>query len=465
MLKIRIKFLTGRYHATPWDRHVNEGVAEWPPAPYRLVRALISVWKRYFPEWPENRVLPVLGFLGGCPPFYHLPPTTESHTRSYLDINNNLKFKGKIGLVFDAFRVFNPENPVIIGFPGDLPAASVSDLDTLLKKLRYFGRSESWVQAEVCDGPDPEWNCLPVNHPETKGELVSVSCVDTNRDEWYSEVCLSTADINEKGWSDPPALIWVDYLRPPTIRSQVGRNSKRPGWTYRAAHYAITPKPVRIPVTKTVILAERIRSVLMGTHRRIMGGDKTLVSSRFSGKDKQGRALRNNHQHTFFLPLDEDGDGWLDHVRIISREEPFSETEMEALDRLNKIWYPEVHLVLVGIESEPYPVQAQSWTSATPYIPTRHYRRGRGDYEEWLQENVLRECKAHGLPKPIAICRSDDNPSRWAMFVRNRKNKTPKFGTGISITFPEPIAGPFGLGRDCHFGLGLFQPKGNQSKS
>ena len=28
---ISIQFLTGRYHATPWDKQVNEGAVEWPP--------------------------------------------------------------------------------------------------------------------------------------------------------------------------------------------------------------------------------------------------------------------------------------------------------------------------------------------------------------------------------------------------------------------------------------------------
>ncbi len=35
---IKLTFPAGRYHATPWGRHVNEGVAEWPPSPWRLLR-------------------------------------------------------------------------------------------------------------------------------------------------------------------------------------------------------------------------------------------------------------------------------------------------------------------------------------------------------------------------------------------------------------------------------------------
>jgi len=39
---IELRFPAGRYHATPWGSHVNEGAVEWPPSPWRLLRALIA---------------------------------------------------------------------------------------------------------------------------------------------------------------------------------------------------------------------------------------------------------------------------------------------------------------------------------------------------------------------------------------------------------------------------------------
>ena len=43
MPTLSIRFPAGRYHATPWGHHVNEGLIEWPPSPWRLLRALLSV--------------------------------------------------------------------------------------------------------------------------------------------------------------------------------------------------------------------------------------------------------------------------------------------------------------------------------------------------------------------------------------------------------------------------------------
>ncbi len=41
MIVLELRFPAGRFHATPWGRHVNEGAVEWPPSPWRLMRALI----------------------------------------------------------------------------------------------------------------------------------------------------------------------------------------------------------------------------------------------------------------------------------------------------------------------------------------------------------------------------------------------------------------------------------------
>ena len=50
MIAISLRFLTGRFHATPWGHHVNEGVVEWPPSPWRLLRALVATFYRARPD-------------------------------------------------------------------------------------------------------------------------------------------------------------------------------------------------------------------------------------------------------------------------------------------------------------------------------------------------------------------------------------------------------------------------------
>ena len=90
MTTIELKFPAHRFHATPWGRHVNEGAVEWPPSPYRLVRALYDAWKRKHREVPEAAMDELLRALAADAPGYRLPATTAAHTRSYLSSNKEI---------------------------------------------------------------------------------------------------------------------------------------------------------------------------------------------------------------------------------------------------------------------------------------------------------------------------------------------------------------------------------------
>ena len=69
MLRIDLTLLAGRFHATPWGRHVNEGEPEWPPSPWRLLRALVSSWKRTAPHLSEKELQPLFSKLAEAPSF------------------------------------------------------------------------------------------------------------------------------------------------------------------------------------------------------------------------------------------------------------------------------------------------------------------------------------------------------------------------------------------------------------
>ena len=61
---LAIRFPLGRYHANPWDRAVNEGASEWPPSPWRLLRALVATWHTRWPDLPAPVLDGLLDALG-----------------------------------------------------------------------------------------------------------------------------------------------------------------------------------------------------------------------------------------------------------------------------------------------------------------------------------------------------------------------------------------------------------------
>lgn len=483
MVIIQLEFLAGRYHATQWGRNVNEGEPEWPPAPYRLARALVDVWKRRYRDWPEERVLAVLEILSGRA-LFSLPPALPAHTRSYL--SSNKRDPSEKQLIFDAFVAVTHDAKTLIGFEADPSPEVLRDLDTLLKELNYLGRSESWVQAKVTDlSPAPDWNCVALSDDKAfnGGETVRVafllppaeyqkSARRRARYAWLEALCLTTTDLLREGWSSPPALWWADYhLKAHTQRRATVRSAVRLQSRFRFAKYALS-STVLPSIRETVPFAERIRAHLMGIHKQIRNGDPALVSPLFSGKEPDGTPLQE-HRHSFYLPLDEDGDGRLDHL-LVSSAEPFDSSELSALDRLRSVWQPggkpDVNFVLVSLSAETHGEKSSRWISATPFVTSRHYRKGRGTYEEWLTGEIKRECAYHGLLSPVSVewvpatMLHTSRAVRWMEFTRKRKDGSSLRGHGCILTFEEPVSGPFAVGSLCHFGLGVFVPYRHQMK-
>jgi len=490
MLVVELRFPAGRFHATPWGRHVNEGVPEWPPAPFRLCRALYDCWRRKRRAWPDERVRPLIEALASQPPRFQLPPARAAHTRSY--VSTNERKRSAKTLIFDGFAVLDPEEPVLLGWPAvDLSPDQRSDLAELLALLDYLGRSESWVRARLLDGADPGWNCQPEGADDGASEVVPVACAvapehyaeapyelpGRRRSDppqavgWLAALAWGTGDLfanrRPRHWprlAAPPVLRRVPYRRP--LHALDARLERAPATTGRGVEgvlYALEGK-VLPPVTETVELAERVRRKAMGIHKRL-AGDEGLVSPRFSGKDEQGRPLRG-HPHSFFLPLDQDADGKLDHLLVVGRS-ALDTKEQAALDQLGSVWQrkgkPDLGFVPVlwGTARE-LRRPARVVESATPFVPPRHYREKRdGPFSDWLAQELRRELANHELPdvaevEPLERYSSERRDYRWLEFTRSRKGVRPARGFGLRLRFTEPVRAPFALGRDCHFGLGLF---------
>jgi len=486
MLVIEIRFLTGRYHATAWGRNVNEGVPEWPPSPYRLLRALVDAWKRKRAMWPDSRVEPLLAALSSGSPDIHLPPANSGHIRSFLSANRlNPLEKQKI---FDAFVTLSPEEPVLFHWESvSLPAPQLADLNELLEQLNYLGRSESWVFARALDACEGKhWNCLPAERsgsiqggvepvrvacPVSKAEYSLKPALKTGKGAkealtWLDAIGFTTAELHKKKMSEPPAMRFFVYNRPyPAFQVVPVPRDLRNRKPVNGILYALDSK-ILPHVATTLELSERIRRKLMGIHKRIVG-DPSRVSRTFSGKDTSGKPLKE-HGHTYYLPMDSDGDGRLDHLLVYSRT-PLERTEIKALEALTRIWQsggkPDIVLIPLkwGTQKELL-APATVLTSATPFIPTHHYRKGRGEYGEWLASEVRRELANTGLPEPVRVTpvlslEGKARTVRWLEFRRNRKGETPSIGFGFRIEFGAPVNGPVSIGYGAHFGLGLFVPE------
>lgn len=180
-LYISIRFLTGRAHLHHWHAHHSDGKVDWPPSPWRLLRGLVAAAGTGLTALPEpldesisdsahdplpvSRLADVLAMLAASPKIW-LPRTGGGHTRQFLP----KKFKSTGSAVFDTFATVSKETPIVFEWPevdGAASDARFTDLQTLLRRLTYFGRAESWCDATAQTERPPElksdvshWCCL-----------------------------------------------------------------------------------------------------------------------------------------------------------------------------------------------------------------------------------------------------------------------------------------------------------------
>lgn len=500
---IAISFPGGRFHATPWGHHVNEGLPEWPPSPWRLLRALVAVWKRKLADndLVNRHIYTVLDKLSS-PPVYKLPPARLGHSRHYMPL-----YRGERTEVFDAFVALATGDEIGIAWlEATLAAEEQEVLRILLDHLSYFGRAESWCSARICTD---DWQSLPgklcgrldtitgeiCDGASSSGtEPVRVLCMDSvasdqtmRWDGWaYGKKAVpplpqwnllaETADLHRERWSDPPGSCWDTYLRPADSfageTAPIARSSLiEPVSAFRFAFDG----PVLPLITDTVYVAEIARRRFQGIFGRLSDGASSPV---FSGKTQTGELIPG-HRHAFFLPTDEDCDGRIDHLTIFS-DNGFGELEQTTADSIRRIYGPggmQLNMILLGT-GKLCNVQllstARKWRSVTPYMPTRHYkkrgtRRDTCAISEW-PEVVLREELAHrGFPAPLRVTHlekhvisSSSRAISWLQFRRERVfgegRKGTHSGAGFELEFSLPVTGPVALGYACHFGLGLFAP-------
>lgn len=433
MIVVGCKFLAGRYHATPWGRHVNEGAVEWPPSPWRFLRALVASWKRTLPDLSDAEVKPVLKTLATLPPEFVLPPASTGHTRHYMPWFK--KGPDDRTLVFDTFVVVSREASLLIRWPRiSLAESQRQILARIVAHLNVFGRSESWCEAVLLDDEEVariEQNCTDsaplVSAPLNDNvlplgtEIVRVLCPDsesafvddcvinakkkpTNRkanreadEERFAvydpawNLCVETLQLHRDHWSDPPGSRWVPYARPRDCfkvsgQQRARQTDNRP--SFHVCRYALDSTVLPL-VTETLPVAEAARRALMSWHGRLT--EKNGIRGRsdvLAGKDAQGNPL-TGHRHAYYLPTDEDGDGRLDHLTV-SAVGGFGPDERLAFDclrelrtnRISEERHP-LRVLLLGMgafdEQHSGPLQVgEIWVSATPYIATRYGKtRGR----------------------------------------------------------------------------------------
>lgn len=466
MLAISFTFPAGRYHATPWGRHVNEADVAWPPDLWRIARALIAVWHRKLDpkEYPREQLHALLARLAESePPSFRLSEIAiHAHTRHYMPGKGD-----KRTLVFDAFARVAKDDPIVIAWPNlDLTSPQTELLDALLGNLGFLGRAESWVDARrTADVLKP--NCVPATGymdaetGEVTGEIVRLLVPRKPHDyfafrrdklvaeriqpgaerraprlnaaqnkltltlppDWLDAISVETANLQAAGWSTPPCAQTLSYRRPfralvatapKVMRKRATTSGKSPITT---ARYVLYGKPLP-RIEDAVRIGEALRAAAMGRAKHLLGPDD--LPKELSGHDLGDN---NRHGHAFWLPdpfrLPDPGtSGEIEHLVVHAPGgfSPAARRVLTALERIERDEGDPLRLMLEGLGSStlfdtitPLFGEAAVWRSVTPYLHPWHLKkpqmRSPAVTAEAILEQLRREWRGRGtgLPELVEI--------------------------------------------------------------
>ena len=437
---IAITFQSSRFDPSPWAPSAGGPAFEWPPSPWRILRAIAHVAEgagTLSRSWPWIREF-------RAPPLYHLPQVSvgvRPHTTSGSPLG---------------FIVIDPASPTLyVSWPDlTLKKSQVAHLEGLLSSISFLGRSPTRVAmglvAEAPERPDL-FLCGTTPAPGAFDEI-TLLCAGPDTD-------IAALHGHRSPSGLPPTAVLATYYRPLGAilgRLEEGESRQQGAWV----QYDILG---RMPLTLTNAVAEQARKAVMARYGRQHQGS---VSAVFSGKDPVTGQPLSGHRHGYFLPTDDDGDGALDHLTVFSRS-AFDPAELRALEDL-RVLYPgpglprPIHLRWAPSPRRPELLKASRvWATHTPFVPMRH---SKPDGRESVQEQILLELRRRGLPVPKSLTVKPLAPGPDFFLLRSAPRTKPLF-SWAEIRFASSVEGPICLGAAAHYGMGLFTPKRAEART
>lgn len=482
MLVIEMVFPGGRYHATPWDKHVNEGAVEWPPSPWRLLRAIISTWYTKGDGVSENTLRSIVNKLS-APPEFELPPATLASTCHFMPLYRT-PLDEKTVKVYDAFAYVGNGALRIVWKDVSLEHAERECLNILLSRMGYLGRAESWIEALLLDADDIRTNSTPsLGSASGDGTVPTLCCMSSPEYESWREGMVSslisqrtddkramaslsgkkfkgltlkekkelealvpltlfqalqvdTSDIKNAGWSGPPGGRWLNYALPADAFQARPRAKVRTTSRPTVACYKLRSK-VPFMIFDTVLLGELVHDKLVYLSKGC---------STFTGCDDERQPLKEDHAMILAHGIASNISGMrITDLTIFSRKgfTPEEEATLRSLNYLSRgsDRDRDLEVVLTGIgNARTFQTEggimgpSTKWISVTPFVPTRCPKYSRAGVpkidEKGLQigsaeHDLRRLLSTEGYPPirsimPVTRATVGGSSRSWLSFRRRR---------------------------------------------
>jgi CRISPR-associated protein Csb2 len=482
---LEVKYINGRVHGTPWGTSHNEGVVEFPPSPWRILRSLVSTWFERSQEVPEATVRSLVDALSRVAPSYSVPKFSQAHVRHYLPESAHLQgMSTSTAKVLDAFGVVNQSDALYITWPIELSTLEREALANLANQLPYLGRAESLVQARLL----PAGEVVPANSesrtistvPNNQPNASPIRLLSPSAETDWDSLILIPWKLRNQGYVRPPGTKQVNYFADRPLEWKPGRASSSAKPRVNVIEWSIQGQG-KIPLTSALLYCELVRQEVLGFCKR----KSVQLDWRIIGKE-EGQQSQRHHEHIYFLPVSKNGflsgiQAWLPKgvagdasieeatVRSFSSLTKIADQPLQGRNRSDLPDFREVRVFLqhTGIAATPKTPSFSGsalWETLTPYAPPRHLRSD-NRFERSLYASVRKDLAELGHPEPIDVELQKVSAQGFHAldFRRHRATKNEKLRDGrpafhLRLKFAEEVSGPISIGTHSHFGLGHFVP-------
>lgn len=366
---LRITLLSGRYGATPWGRSEHEGQVEYPPSPWRLLRAVLH---GAFALSGSSRQLPdgvpaLIVRLAEQPPSYHLPYGEYGQIRGFRPVYGNesvppldtfgggySQATGKRRSFIDSFLELGQGAALHVSWPVDLDAEQERLLGSCLAGLSYLGRAEYPAIWQVVPSM-PAANCTP--DPDGTLSVLGIGGSDA-----LEGLLMNAQQGRQEGRQNLPGQRWLAYCYIPERPAVLSQGSQAPA-VNRALYAFLSHYPM--PATAGIAWTDRL-------HRALLR--QASASALFAGL-AGGQPLGEDQRAWYCWQQQE---GSISALEVLSPL-PFSELEIEALQQLRRLFGRggvEVPLRLMRLDHAAFGSHRQLRT-ATPMLLYTTPREGK----------------------------------------------------------------------------------------
>lgn len=472
MIHIKVEFHTNQYQACAWGNHHSEGVIDWPPAPWRVLRAIVAGgYNINLSDKHQSTLKALLHKLASVLPSYTLPPTTYIQHRSprpQVNLKTAKVDPGKI-LYSAGLLMSNDQNGLYIHWSVALSETEELLLSLCLSGLTYFGRKESVATLSLIeDAPKP------TAEPDHQGtRIVSIADPELDADALWDALNLSAHEnygINRSAVFPGirQASYRIDIPKPPV--------QQEPGQKQHTVTLAVSASP-RLPLTLALKLTHRLHQALISC----------CPAPVFTGQE-MGLPSKN-HNHTIFQCVPDRMGRYIEQVKLYSHtgyglEALAAIANCSYLSNIARGYNVSLAFADIGGKEEAF----DEWLSSTPFFLSRFptVRRGK---PRMLSERYQKDGPEHqvlrylqhlpwlslvGSPTyrehkdglalylneelaVVALCEPFPKFWEWESECRQGK-KAGRVGYRVKLKFKKPVTSPIIVGYAAHYGLGTMVP-------